>query len=122
MVPPLVSYGMLGALIFGSYEGTKRLIAHTHGRPEQHYDALLAGGVAGVLSSIPTAPVELLKCRAQVYLTPAQAAVELNPVTCAVNILRHRGARGLFAGITATMARDVPALAVYFWSYEIMCV
>ena len=114
-----MSYGMLGAVIFGSYEGTKRLISH--GRQERHTDAFLAGAVAGVLSSIPTAPVELLKCRAQVHLTPDQAAVELNPITCAGNIVRHRGLRGMFAGLAATMGRDVPALAMYFWSYELLC-
>lgn len=73
----------------------------------------IAGLFAGMTQSIISSPMELVKTRAQ-----------LNSITewdCMKRILRNEGGlRGLYRGFGITLARDCPAFATYFFTYEWM--
>jgi hypothetical protein len=77
------------------------------------------GGASGVLSAIAICPAEVLKCRLQAARAagaPTTAAAAL------AALLAERGvARGLFAGLTPLLARDVPFNALFFGSYRTAC-
>ena len=120
IVPPLVSYGALNALLFGTYSAALRLLRN-HDAPDTPGHVALAGALAGFAVSIATSPAELLECRAQARWTPVQAVMEFNPVTCARRIVDTLGVRGLFLGFSATTLRDTPSSAVYFLVYEWLC-
>ena len=117
---PMLTYGALGSIIFGSYATSLRFLSDNADVPSL-WHVSLAGMIAGVVSAVPTGPIELLKCRAQAKLTPEQARIELNPVTCARHIVRTKGARGLFLGVNATVLRDTPGVGMYFLVYEWLC-
>jgi solute carrier family 25 carnitine/acylcarnitine transporter 20/29 len=118
---PLLTYGALGAVIFGTYSTAKKILSNGDEANATNAQILASGMLAGFVSAIPTAPVELLKCRAQARLTPEQAKIELNPYTCARHVFRSRGVGGLFIGFGATAWRDTPGLGVYFLVYESLC-
>lgn len=73
----------------------------------------LAGGISGLAQSLISCPMELVKTRAQ---------LSRQPVThCLRNILHHEGGtRALFRGLGITVARDCPAIATYFCTYEML--
>lgn len=72
----------------------------------------LAGALAGMAQSIISSPMELLKTRAQIL--PDSTVWK-----CAADILRTEGGlRGLYRGFGITLARDCPAFATYFFTYE----
>ena len=122
LIPPLVSVGGLNSIVFGTYAATARFL--NHGSEDEiptHTHVLVAGLVAGFISSIAVAPVELLRCRAQAKLTPEQAKIELNPITCARHIVKVRGVSGLFTGFVATTLRETPSMGIFFLSYETLC-
>ena len=73
----------------------------------------LAGAGAGVALSFVLSPAELLKCRLQT--TEAHFP---GPLACLRALLREEGPRGLWRGLGATMAREVPGNAVFFSAYE----
>ena len=60
-------------------------------------------------------PVELIKCRAQIDRCEGFRYREAIP-----KIVRNEGFFALYKGITPLIFRDVPAFAIYFWSYEFL--
>lgn len=71
----------------------------------------LAGTAAGIVQSFISCPMELVKTRAQLSSTPV--------FQCMRQIMaREGGKRALFRGFGITLARDTPAFATYFVTYE----
>ncbi|XP_027195633.1 mitochondrial basic amino acids transporter-like [Dermatophagoides pteronyssinus] len=109
---PLTGLAAINAVVFGVYGSVMRFCP---GKSRKH-DLMwsgLAGLCAGMTQSIISAPMELVKTRAQ-----------LNSITewnCMKRILRYEGGlRGLYRGFGITIARDCPAFATYFFTYEWM--
>jgi solute carrier family 25 carnitine/acylcarnitine transporter 20/29 len=74
----------------------------------------LAGCWSGLVSTIVTTPIELLKCRLQAADNTTRGLVD-----CAVQSVKAHGVvEGLFRGFWATLLRDTPAMGVYFGVYE----
>lgn len=73
---------------------------------------LLAGASARVVAAALTSPLELVRTRMQGGRgAPSVAATARQAV-------RRGGPQALFAGLGATLARDVPFSAIYWTSYE----
>merc|ERR1719480_133897 len=68
-----------------------------------------AGAVAGGIGLFISTPIEYFKCVAQVN---TQGHISYGAVCAQV------GCTGIYKGFWATMWRDVPSWAVYFWAYE----
>lgn len=71
---------------------------------------MVAGGLARVLSGVATAPLELLRTRAQ--------AGPAGPGGDIVALARREGPMALWRGLSASLARDVPFSCLYWVMYE----
>jgi len=81
-----------------------------------HLKVTIAGAWGGFLQCFVTTPVELVKCRQQVVQTSGYTPSMME--TARVVIREDGLARGMYRGLSATILRDVPSFAAYFWAYE----
>lgn len=75
---------------------------------------LVAGSCARALSCIATAPLELARTRLQSASAPVGGGLS----TALTTAFATNGVRGLFAGISPTLLRDVPFSALYWQLVE----
>jgi len=61
------------------------------------------------------APIEIVKCRAQVMRDRHLSVMELMPA-----MIKEGGYISLYKGIVANCFRDVPGWGMYFYSYELL--
>ena len=92
----------------------------------------LAGFLAAFWSSLALCPTELVKCRLQaaretggprvnistIQSRAAAIVLQVGPAQLTRQILATDGPAGLFRGLTATFAREMPGYAVFFMAYE----
>lgn len=99
------------AIFMGVYEPVKRAVSDRVGE-DRAWLAPLAGGVAaGLASSLVRVPTEVVKTRTQTReFAGAAAAVKA--------IVLGEGRRGLFAGYSSFLLRDLPFDAIEFLAYE----
>lgn len=120
MASPLAGNAPLNAVMFGAYGNGMRSLDSIMGKdpPNQtsHLKVALAGGWGGFLQCFVTTPMELIKCRQQVFQgqSGGMGAMEL----ARVMVREHGFTSGLYRGFWATVLRDVPSFAAYFWAYE----
>ncbi|GBP80002.1 hypothetical protein EVAR_68356_1 [Eumeta japonica] len=109
---PLGGIAAINAIVFGAYGNTNRALPD----PNSIKSHMAAGAAAGLLQSFACAPVELVKTRQQ--LARPGDGMPGGAWAGARHVLRSGGSRALFRGLGVTMARDSPAFAIYFGSYE----
>jgi hypothetical protein len=113
--PPLSTATLLDATIFATYGTSSRLWDHyaPQGMQNSSYRSFLCGAVAGVCQAVIICPIDQLKCKLQtigdVYHGSSHVCQE---------ILQSHGISGLYRGLHATLAREVPSFAIYFSVYE----
>ncbi|XP_018329578.1 mitochondrial basic amino acids transporter [Agrilus planipennis] len=107
---PLAGVAGINAVVFGVYGNVQRAI----GDSNSALSHILAGSVAGLVQSVLCGPMELVKSRLQV------SSKHMGIFECLKRIYDVEGRRGLFRGLSMTVARDVPAFGIYFASYEAM--
>ncbi|KDQ61793.1 hypothetical protein JAAARDRAFT_522497 [Jaapia argillacea MUCL 33604] len=112
---PLAGCAFLNGLIFASY----RFFMKVQLKSEKDVPTLaqvgLAGAGSGIVSSVITTPMELIKIHQQNALHSSASAR-----AAAVEIFKQFGIRGLYRGITVTALRDI-GYGAYFASYEATC-
>lgn len=111
---PLGGVAAINAMVFGAYGNTHRLMSN----PDSLTTHAIAGAVAGALQSFACAPVELVKTRQQ--LAKPSDGMPYSAWAGARHVLKTGGYKALFRGLGITIARDSPAFAIYFASYEAM--
>lgn len=111
---PLGGVAGVNAVVFGAYANTRRALP----APDALATHAQAGAAAGLLQSFICSPVELVKTRQQ--LAAPGAAMPRGAWAGARHVLRTGGVRALYRGLGVTIARDSPAFAIYFSSYEAM--
>ena len=74
------------------------------------------------------AVAQVIKCRLQVQgAALASGAANLStpkykgPIDCAIKTVKTEGISGLFRGLTALLARDIPFNALFFGFYDAYC-
>ncbi|KAI9637615.1 mitochondrial carrier domain-containing protein [Dioszegia hungarica] len=78
---------------------------------------LSSGGASGLASAITLQPLDLLKTRLQqAYATEAKGAKRRKLSQVVSGVLRDDGIQGLWRGTTPTVVRNVPGVAMYFYS------
>jgi len=113
---PLYNVPIIYSLCFGSYEvGLWALGVRFHKEPTP-WKASIAGGWAGFVISFVLTPMELVKCRQQMEGV-GQKIHASKAWTIARQIVQNQGIRQLFKANTLTIAREVPANAVYFGAF-----
>lgn len=111
---PLGGIAAVNAIVFGAYGNTRRVLPN----PDSIYTHATAGAAAGMLQSFACAPVELVKTRQQ--LAKPGDGMPNGALSGARHIFQAGGFRALFRGQGVTIARDCPAFAIYFGTYEAM--
>jgi hypothetical protein len=118
---PILGASVEKAFIFTAYSGGKRL-----------YDALFqptmsgntsaadtitrcafGGSVSGLATGLWNTPVELIKCRVQVYPGRWRGVVH-----CAKDTFTTGGVKSLMRGLTPCLGREVYGNAIWFGAYE----
>ncbi|ESZ91580.1 mitochondrial carrier protein LEU5 [Sclerotinia borealis F-4128] len=85
--------------------------------PLRSWAELFAGGVAGLVSQSSAYPLEVIRRRMQVGGTVGDGR-RLRIGETASMIVRERGWRGFFVGLTIGYVKVVPMVAVSFYVYE----
>lgn len=119
---PLVGACGESAVLFASYLWAQQVLARA-GVEGKMVAAAGAGLFAGFAAAFVLTPVELVKCRLQVAnvaATPAAVAPGSGASYSAVIrlVVRAHGVRGLWHGLSSTLAREVAGTAVWFSAYE----
>lgn len=122
MASPLIGIGAVNALLFAANSSIKSKL-------QAHPDELLsldkiavAGAGAGFVNSILASPVELLKIKMQAQFGSKSVDGKryfTGPIDCAKYLIQRDGiAHGLFRGLWATIAREIPAYAGFYSGFE----
>lgn len=111
---PLGGIAAVNTIVFGAYGNTRRALPN----PDSLTTHAIAGASAGLLQSFACSPVELVKTRQQ--LARPGDGMPSGAWSGVRHILRMGGVRALYRGLGITIARDSPAFAIYFTSYEAM--
>ncbi|KAK0735707.1 mitochondrial carrier domain-containing protein [Apiosordaria backusii] len=85
--------------------------------PLRSWAELFAGGVAGLVSQTASYPLEVIRRRMQVGGAVGDGH-RLRIGETAGIIMRERGLRGFFVGLTIGYAKVVPMVAASFYTYE----
>jgi solute carrier family 25 carnitine/acylcarnitine transporter 20/29 len=83
----------------------------------------IAGALTGSAVAFVESPVDLFKSQLQVQIfeektNPNQTRRYNGVFDCASKIGRNYGIKGVYHGLTITIMRDIPAVSLYFGSYE----
>ncbi|GBG33406.1 Mitochondrial dicarboxylate carrier [Hondaea fermentalgiana] len=87
-------------------------------KPGNLHRRFLQGGLAAMAGACASHPLDLIKVRLQLQGEGAASAPKLGPVAMGQSILRNDGVRGLFGGLTASLARQAVYSSVRFGVYD----
>jgi solute carrier family 25 carnitine/acylcarnitine transporter 20/29 len=110
IIPPFLGMGLEKAIVFGTYHNVSEKLKTIglDSESHDHMDRILAGSIAGFVSSFVVTPIERLKILSQTGNDKMYK-----------NILRDRKLYlGLFKGLSTTFTREMPGFAIYFSTYE----
>jgi solute carrier family 25 (mitochondrial ornithine transporter) member 2/15 len=120
-VPALWSALIENSVVFTANGALKRVFAGSATVSDedlslsQHF---LIGALSGCFSATAICPPEVLKVRAQ---HRASSPAYQSSLTALRSVVREEGVRGLFSGLPALLARDVPFNALFFGFYSTYC-
>ncbi|CAG8596447.1 13125_t:CDS:10, partial [Acaulospora morrowiae] len=122
MGPPLVGITPIFSISFWSYNLGKKIVYWgTPNRKSQEL-TLTEYATAGLISAGPTtlimAPVERIKVLLQIQGQGGEARYK-GPIDVVRQLYKEGGFSSIFRGVGATLLRDGPGSAVYFWAYEL---
>ncbi|KAL7470399.1 hypothetical protein ACHAXS_010623 [Conticribra weissflogii] len=125
--PTLIMSVPSTVLHLASYDEISSILRHYHQSSSssecnlgQAYIPIVAGSIARLLSSFATAPLELIRTRQASSIGSSAVAVASHPgvIEEVRFLIRSSGVSSLYAGLGATLWRDVPFAAVYWSSLE----
>jgi len=116
------------AVSFCGYDWGKRLVRQIRPQDEEVPSkksplSIAELSIAGALSGIPVTlfetPLERIKCLLQVQ---AGSPIKMynGPVDCGAQLIEQAGVSSLYRGTAITAARNIPGLAVWFGTYELL--
>ncbi|XP_065568621.1 mitochondrial ornithine transporter 1-like isoform X2 [Artemia franciscana] len=127
--PALVANIAENSVLFGFYGVCQKLVLKfTNQKRVEELNPLgnaVAGSLAAFFCSFTLCPTELVKCRLQAQMeTEAMKQkdhprVKIGPLKMTESILKTEGIRGLFHGLSATVAREMPGYFVLFGGMEV---
>lgn len=117
LAAPLASVPALNAIIFASFELSKRAIQIARGESELSLiDYGLAGGASGLVSASIVTPVELIKCKMQMQKKFRKYKTSID---CLLKLVYKNGIRGLYQGNLITTVREISGNGAQFFTYEL---
>lgn len=121
VTPPLMASVPQFAIVFATYDYFRTAVQSASGRASGDLrDTAIAGGLVAIPTSFIYTPVDRVKCSLQA--DGRRLASGLSPryesaIDCVRQLWRAGGLASLYRGFWMTLARDVPAWAVYFATY-----
>jgi len=130
IVGPVIGYGSINATAFSVNDASKALFCRFNDGPEgrKHennkvlptWQLVLCGMNAGAWSALVRAPIERVKCVMQTAETPDGKKRFSGTLHAASSIAQTQGVRGLFAGTSLTILREVIQFGMYYPFYEVV--
>ncbi|CAH0481897.1 unnamed protein product [Peronospora belbahrii] len=82
-------------------------------------DTLLCGGTAGIVSSLVTFPIDVVRRRLQISAIHAENA-GIRPTTTGIasELFRKQGVSGFYRGLTPELMKVVPMVGITFGTFE----
>ncbi|KAL7539974.1 hypothetical protein ACHAXR_010824 [Thalassiosira sp. AJA248-18] len=129
---PVAMAAVVNASVFFTYGGSMRIwddyyfdseTINAATAPHSLMKTAVCGGVAGIVSSFIICPTEHIKTKLQTQrasTTPSTLSSNLyrGSLHATNSIISNHGIKGLYRGFFATIARQSPAFAVFFASYD----
>lgn len=120
MGAPLVGVAPIFAISFMGFGIGKKIQQSSPDEALNPTQLASAGFLSGFMTTVIMAPGERIKCLLQVQQASTGPPKYSGPVDVAKSLYREGGLRSVFKGSAATAARDAPASAAYFASYELI--
>ncbi|KAJ3153401.1 carnitine transporter [Geranomyces michiganensis] len=122
MASPLIGVTPMFALSFWSYDLGCQLVRDlTPNRTKKDLtltEYAIAGGFSAIPTTIVTTPMERVKVILQTQDQSVGGKKYTGMGDAAAGMWKEGGIRSLYRGTIATLARDIPGSAAYFWAYE----
>ncbi|KAF3429324.1 hypothetical protein E2986_05732 [Frieseomelitta varia] len=130
-VPALVANVAENSVLFAAYGGCQKVISNILDIKKVEdltsMQNACAGFFAAFFSSLTLCPTELIKCKLQAIRevqmeTNSSLSVvkkKIGPWGLTREILKEQGIRGLFTGLSSTIAREMPGYFFFFGGYEV---
>ncbi|KAI6660915.1 Mitochondrial basic amino acids transporter-like [Oopsacas minuta] len=125
---PLLGYAGLNAAIFGTEGNVMKLLQPNEHLPRLN-NSLIAGACGGIAGALVASPVELVKIQMQMQnigilsqnVTQTNIS-KIGPFTFTLMLIRNQGITALLTkGLWATILRDAPCCAIYFFLLDGLC-
>ncbi|XP_066602842.1 mitochondrial ornithine transporter 1 [Prorops nasuta] len=128
-IPAVVANVAENSVLFAAYGTCQKIIAHFLGLSKTEdltsFGNACAGSFAAFFSSLTLCPTELIKCKLQamreVESQKKASSVLMNrigPWNLTRQIIKLHGVKGLFTGLSSTIAREMPGYFFFFGGYE----
>eukprot|EP00499_Haloplacidia_sp_CaronLabIsolate_P009736 CAMPEP_0196781954 /NCGR_PEP_ID=MMETSP1104-20130614/10456_1 /TAXON_ID=33652 /ORGANISM="Cafeteria sp., Strain Caron Lab Isolate" /LENGTH=282 /DNA_ID=CAMNT_0042152185 /DNA_START=23 /DNA_END=871 /DNA_ORIENTATION=+ len=121
---PLIGNTFFNAVQFLTY-GQAKTLFHPTGSDDAISTAqfFAIGAMTGTMVSFVESPIDLFKSQLQVQVFRARAQgqePEFKTLSQVVrSVVSRYGLRGFYQGLAPTMCRDIPAVSLYFGTYEL---
>ena len=123
-LPPIFSQGFINALLFFGESFTSRILepAQLHGYLSLTVTQCIAGSFGGLLSCSVLVPAEVIKVSMQAKKPStsihSSSSFWIDTIDEVKTLYRAEGTSGFFKGFSITALRQMPANAIYFYSYR----
>ncbi|CAG8616108.1 32454_t:CDS:2, partial [Racocetra persica] len=113
---PLIGIGACVSIQFASLGYMKRYFMEKNGNKSPfltNSQLYISGATAGLVNSVISGPVEHIRTRLQVQITPTQSSASTQaqfysgPIDCIKKIYSSYGIRGIYKGQVISMAREL---------------
>jgi solute carrier family 25, member 39/40 len=110
-------------LYWAGFESIKKYLRESQNMQAGLSTTFISGALSGTVSSLLTAPFDVLKTRRQVFTAPEAAIGAANAIPKAtwpllMHIVRNEGWKALFAGVVPRTAKVAPACGLMIGCYE----
>ncbi|KAI0036471.1 mitochondrial carrier domain-containing protein [Vararia minispora EC-137] len=90
----------------------------SQGRTKWNVDSMIAGAGGGLVSSIATCPLDVVKTKLQAQQIAHHQTGYLGVIGTVRDVLKFNGFRGLYRGLGPTILGYLPTWAIYFAVYD----
>lgn len=115
---PLIGVGACVSIQFGVNEACKRFWKkYTHSERMSLLSLSTCGGIAGLVNSVVSIPVEHIRIKMQVQGTKLIKKYT-GSIDCMMKLYKESGIKGIYHGGASTVPRELIAYFFYFGTYE----
>ncbi|CAH1791662.1 unnamed protein product [Owenia fusiformis] len=119
---PLIGLSFINTIVFGVQGNMQRRMK----QPDSLKSHWISGCSAGLVQTVISSPMELVKTRMQIQGSGKQFSDKSSrfyksSIHCIEHIYKNEGLKGLRRGFLMTALRDCPGFGIYFVSYEFFC-